>query len=331
MRNSKNSEEFPSEISKISNNNNKSSGSIQNNTLIFANNKIMESDVEKIFNTNISITEELNKSTNVDSTSENKSELVPFKFEWKGNDNIETEKLEIMITGTFLNNWNDFMPMKKNLLTNKYEYETYLSKKIHYFKYMVNSQWLCSDLYKTTKDDSNNINNYIDLSNFNGEDKIETNSTDKENSDKNQVKNKKVVKRKKKSIERRNEGYGFKYPLIKDLNSRPPTALVYYKVPFFLDNPSKQNKIQINNNSFSFEEKNNSNENKCYKKIFIVPHEKLGHMIPNINDIDSNQKYFRFSVTERKKHKFLTYIYFKPKEYNKKKCESFLNTPFDIE
>ena len=142
----------------------------QRESITFPSPEISVINVDKTFNTNISITEELNKSTKstkMDSIFDNKFELVPFKFEWRENESNSKKELEVIITGSFLNNWEQCIKMEKNPETNIYEYYTTLPKEKHFFKYIINNRWLCSDLYPTTKDESNNINNFIDLTNYN--------------------------------------------------------------------------------------------------------------------------------------------------------------------
>ena len=53
--------------------------------------------------------------------------------------------------------------------------------------------------------------------------------------------------------------------------------------------------------------------NNSYKKIVAFHHEKLGHLISEISGKFLKKKnYSRIASTERKKHKFLTIIYYKP-------------------
>ena len=166
----KNKEEMSNDIKEYIPEFNYISNNGKNNKLIFTSTKKDEiKDANESYNTNISITEELNKSTKIDSTYDTKSDLVKFTFKWIDTNNDPNKELEVMITGTFLDNWNLFMRMVKNPETKIYEYETFLPKQIHYFKYIVNNKWLCSDLYGTRIDNSHNINNYIDLTNYQSE------------------------------------------------------------------------------------------------------------------------------------------------------------------
>ena len=289
----------------------------QRESITFPSPEISAINVDKTFNTNISITEELNKSTKstkMDSIFDNKFELVPFKFEWRENESNSKKELEVIITGSFLNNWEQCIKMEKNPETNIYEYYTTLPKEKHFFKYIINNRWLCSDLYPTTKDESNNINNFIDLTNYN------ISSTEKNILTVENIENEKPKKKNKKNKKFEKKindggGYGLKFPLNKDLNVTAPVVMLHYKEKLLLDNQSNQSKFG-NINELNLEYNNNTcyNENNSYKNIFIFPHEKLGHITPNIDDIFSDKNYNRYSITERKKHKYLTFVYYKPKQ-----------------
>ena len=66
--------------------------------------------------------------------------------------------------------------------------------------------------------------------------------------------------------------------------------------------------VVINDNNIFY-----GNVNNSYKKVFTFHHEKLGHLISEISGYYKiENRIFRTSTTERKKHKFLTIIYYKP-------------------
>ena len=48
----------------------------------------------------------------------------------------------------------------------------------------------------------------------------------------------------------------------------------------------------------------------------VWPHEKLMHLCPNLEDLNeqSINNYFRICTTFRSKHKYLTIVYYKPKQ-----------------
>ena len=228
-----------------------------------------------------------------------KEKLCTFKFEWKGWGS------SVFLAGDFLNNWKDHTPMVKNAETQIFELILDLPKKIHYFKFIVDNKWVCSDQYPTTMDNSNNQNNYIDLTNY-----IQPDSLIKK-----EEKNKKINKKsnKKKTIVLEKNNYNCKYPLAHELNSTAPNAIVHYKPCFNIDYQSNQDKIDAKLN-FNYKEKNPLTENNTYKKILICPHEKLMHFCQNINDIkNTNKRYIKGCTTIRNKHKYLTIVYYKPK------------------
>ena len=235
-------------------------------------------------NQNCSLIEELNKSTQTNSIIETKKDKVKFKFEWKQDNNYSNKSMEVLLVGTFLKSLDNFVTMKKNKDTQIYEYEIYLQKKIYYFKFIVNNKWLCSDLYQTKLDKNNNLNNYIDLTNYKKKDKeienILSNSTD--------------------YLKNISDYESFiKYPELKTLNKNP-SRVFYYKKDFSIDK---------NNKKFCYGYINSS-----YKKIFKLENDKIGHLIPEMNNIFSNKNYFRISITERNKNKLVTLVYYKPKK-----------------
>ena len=251
------------------------------------------------------IDEIVNKSESTNDKTKN--EYIPFKFEWKDEENSlnsENNEKEVMITGTFLDNWNTIVPMIKNPETNIYEFRTSLTKTKHFFKYIINNKWKCSNLYPTAFDESNNLNNYIDLTKY---------SVNISKKSKKEIDNKKIKLDELYTIN--SEGYDLKYPLIKDLNITAPGVINNYKNTFCLEYQSNQNKI--NNNCFlskkSYKNKNSLNGNNCYQNIINCSNEKLEHLIENIEDMFSSKRYIRYSITQRKINKLLTLVYYKPK------------------
>ena len=88
--------------------------------------------------------------------------------------------------------------------------------------------------------------------------------------------------------------------------------MIHNKDSFSLENQSNQKELG-NLSFYSTKEKDYSTVNTSYKPIFIFPHEKLSHIVPNIDDILSTKNYNRYSITQRKRHKYLTFVYYKPK------------------
>ena len=105
--------------------------------------------------------------------------------------------------------------------------------------------------------------------------------------------------------------YDKKYPELDILNKKTPKLVTFYQKPFDINNLSNKDKFQkylisINSKNYNLY----GTANNPYKKVTTFQHEKIGHLISEINEIKKN--YLRISTTERKKHKFLTIIYYKP-------------------
>ncbi len=235
-----------------------------------------------------------------------KEELYPFKFEWKGLGK------SVMITGTFLENWTKFEPMIKNTETEIFEKIIDLPRTKHYFKFIVDNKWVCSNQYPTTMDKSNNQNNFIDLTNY---------IPPKELIKIKEYKKGEIKPHRSKVIvldKNNKKNYNCKYPLPNELNSKAPSSITHYKDNFNLDYMSRQNKIKNIGHEINlkYSEKNTLTENNTYKKILTCPHEKLMHYFQNYDDLKNFKKnYIRGCTTIRNKHKFLTVVYYKPKPY----------------
>lgn len=245
-------------------------------TILFSSEKEQKDQSKENQNKNFSLIEELNKSTKINSILETNKEKVKFTFKWKQDLVCNNKSFEVLLVGTFLNNWNNFVVMEKNNKNQIYEYDIYLSRKIHYFKFIVNNKWLCSDLYPTKLDENNNLNNWIDLTNYkeNESDNLFEDSTEliKTISDQESL---------------------IKYPELKILNMKPP---------------------RIINNKKLFSISNNDNyKNDSYQKIFKLSSDKNCHLMTEITDFFCEENCYKISSTERRENKFVTIVYYRPK------------------
>lgn len=245
------------------------------------------------------------------STKNNKNEFsskkLPFKFEYKGNGK------SVLLAGSFLDNWANIKVMVKNSKNDTYERVVYLPKAKHQFKFIVDNKWVCSDQYPTMPDERGIINNFIDLTNYVPPEnllkdelikKLGRNEPEKMNKDNKEINNK------------NNDYTSTKMPRFNELNMIPPNIIQHYIPRFNLNYQSNQNRIG-RKKYLKYTERNLKTENNTYKKILVFPHEKLMHCCPNMNDLDikenNNINYFRICTTIRNKHKFLTAVYYKPK------------------
>lgn len=216
-------------------------------------------------------------------------EQIPLIFEWKK----PCEKVQI--TGSF-NNW-EAVNMQKNPNTGFFEFSTTLSKNVFYFKFIVDdSKWKCSDEYPVKKDNSNNVNNYIDLTTTNDSKK----KTCKENNN--------FVIIEKKS----NSDYSCDFPNKKDLDNRAPRTPELLRKEIKLDENSNQNNLLLKGKNSFLDKNNEIATNDCFKKIVNVPHDKLNHLFWS-NDYCKVKQYSKCIITQRLKRKLTTIVYYAPK------------------
>ena len=241
---------------------------------------------------------------------DNRNKYIYYKFEWIG------EGKNVLLSGDFSDNWKTKIYMKKNEETGIFEVILPLERKKFNFKFIIDGDWVCSKQYQTTYDNHNNLNNFIDLTNFN------KNAIKKEKNQNNinsitcnnQETNNSFSTYKKEEMKKRY--YDCKYPLNNELNIVAPIIMTHYIYSFNIDYQSNQDFISVNPSKdfLQYKEKNFKTENNTYKKIMIWPHIKLLHSCSNLEDIKNKEKnYFRICVTNRNKHKFLTIVYYKPK------------------
>ena len=291
-------------------------------TILFSSDKAMlklkkEKQQNISLNSNHTTAEEQNKSTKSNSTLNATQEKVKYKFKYKAQGQNQNKKLEVLLVGSFLKNWESYEVMTKNDENGIYEYEMYLPKKEHTFKFIVNNKWQCSDLYPTKPDKANNINNYIDLTNYKEpvSDKMYKDESFNLSKELNHINNQSVLSIPESKYGNINSKNCNNYPELELLNKNAPKSTSYYRKQFDINNLSRQNKVDKGEINVNINDIYNiyGTVNNSYKKIVTLHHEKLGHLISEISGKFLKKKnYLRISSTERKKHKFLTIIYYKP-------------------
>ena len=215
------------------------------------------------------------------------NDLIQYKFEWKEGGT------DVKITGSFLENWKKQETMKKNINTNFFEITLDIPKGIHQFKFIIENNWICSKDYQIIKDKNNNYNNEIDLTNYS---------------------NKTKKKRTNKGINDFNCDF-----LSKSDFKKVPNLPWHYKTGINLNYFSCQNIFKDDKETNEFNNTKSLLENNTFKSIMTIPHEKLSHILINNDNYDINNKsvnndsYLRLASTQRNRHKFLTMIYFSPK------------------
>ena len=222
--------------------------------------------------------------------SEIKEETFPYKFIWNlGGENVK-------ITGTFLDNWEKELEMKKNIKTGYFEIIINLSKARHEFKFIVDNKWVCSQQYETIKD-KNNYNNIIDLTNYSSNIDCLKNSNDS----------------RKKRARKLSSEYGTIYAKKSDFDGEVPILPLYLLKSFDINYRAKQNYLKNKSKSFLNFNLNKKNLlNNEYKPILTISHEKLSHACYKIETDYNNDKYIKASMTQRNNHKFITFVYYTP-------------------
>lgn len=141
--------------------------------------------------------------------------------------------------------------------------------------------------------------------------RIKSKEIDKDN----MIKIKKKKKGNKKNV--KIENYLSEYPSKNNnININAPKLPMNYDKTFNMDKMTNQK--SIGNKDYLTNTINNKyNNNNEFKKISVISHDKLLHLITNesiYNKKAEKENYNKVSITERFKHKFLTTIYLFPKK-----------------
>ena len=215
---------------------------------------------------------------------------VPTTFEWKEDGNV------VSVTGSFCN-WSQFFIMNKDK-DGVFRLTLSLPKAFHQYKFYVDNQWRYSTLFPI-HNDNNNLNNYIDTSNWE--------PPGKKHEIKEVLTNNKEVTNTNKEI---NDDYSEYYPQKHELNTDAQPIPQQYINSFNLDHNTKQHLLG-NNKFYNRSERNLLSENNSFKQIGKPPHVNLNH---SHSKILNGQKYntVLVSCTSRVRYKFTTVIYYRP-------------------
>lgn len=210
-------------------------------------------------------------------------QIILYPFEWKEGGN------EVLIYGSFAENWNKKTVMKKDLNTGIFQAFIEVPRGRHEFKFVVDQKWICSQYYDRVTNKNNITNNVIDLTNYippQVNNNIHVSSS-----------NKKKRKSTKNTID-----YGCNYPKKSEVNLEAPNLPQNFFPSFNLDIQSKQEFLQkVFIKDISFDKTKNLVENNTFKSILTISHEKLLHICHNVESNSDNDQYVRFSITQRSK------------------------------
>ena len=227
---------------------------------------------------------------------DSKEKNILFKFEWKEGGN------EVKMAASFLNYWGEKVNLRKNPGTGFFEIVLNVPKGVHQFKFIVDKKWVCSSYYKTLKD-KNITNNVIDLTNYNPNEKYDNDES---------LNSTEIKKRKK--VKKNNHDYNCIYPKLNTINDEAPAIPFLFINNFDLNNQTQQMKLK---NHFDKYLKINTSRNKLesssFKTIITINHEKVLHICYYIENNNAKNRYIKTAITQRNKHKFMTIIYYSPK------------------
>lgn len=208
----------------------------------------------------------------------------------------------VKLTGSF-SDWKIKFDMVKDPNDNFFKCQLPLDNKIYQFKFIVDNDWKCSDNYPIKEDNSGNINNFIDLTNYNEK---KEQKTEKEKDNENINTKEPELNKEKNKIKRKGSIYSSQYPSNDSIIPLPLPNKRYYKT-FKLDKFSHQNNIG-NKKYYNYYQNNSFSDEKSSKSIFLLGHVNLNHLISSKNKKMINIKNcmsFRF------REKACTFIYYK--------------------
>ena len=228
----------------------------------------------------------------------NTSEIL-YTFIWdEGGKNVK-------VTGSFVN-WSTLFDMKYYPEEKVFKYSHLLTKEKHSYKFIVDGIWKCSQKYQMVKDNSNNTNNFVDLTNY-----IEPKNSETKKKKVKKVKKKKKIKKEKKIIKiKKNRGYGIKFPTKDDLNIEAPVVVPNYLETFLINHPTNQNFIG-RSQYLEYKTTEPFTEEKSYKELMMAPHITINHSLKSVDKLDLLETGMNFRF--RDKNCTLVYYTHQPK------------------
>ena len=142
------------------------------------------------------------------------NDKVEYTFIWEEKCNIAK------VIGSF-NNWREQLLMIYDPKDNVYKYKIELKRDKYEYKFIIDNTWKFSSHQQTKNDGKGNINNFIDLTNYN---------INKTNNNNINTKKPKKIKKKKKKVKKieKVESYGVLFPTKDELNTEAPIAKELY-------------------------------------------------------------------------------------------------------
>ena len=271
------------------------SSSTDKDSLNEENNKKIKEEKNKITNKEEIDEDNVSKETKEDSNNTKTNYL----FTWNEGGN------QVKITGSFCD-WKIKFDMTKDPNDNIFKCQLPLENKLYQFKFIIDNEWKCSNKYSIKEDNSGNLNNILDLTNYIEKKEEMKKKTSEKKVIKIEKENTKETEINKNKIKKKESIYSSQYPSNDSIIPLPLPNKRYYQ-SFKLDRYSHQNNIG-NKKYYEFFQKYSFSDETSSKPIFLLGHINLNHLISSKNKKMINIKNcmsFRF------REKACTFIYYK--------------------
>ena len=229
--------------------------------------------------------EEINKSK--EKIKSIKNDMVEYIFIWEEKCNIAK------VIGSF-NNWKDQLLMTFDPKDNVYKYKLELKRDKYEYKFIIDNSWKFSKYQETKNDGKGNINNFIDLTNYN-----------KQIFDTKKTKKMKKKKKKKKKKIQKVESFGVLFPTKEELNTEAPITQELYLKSFFINEATNQDYIG-EKNYYKFSNRESYTEEKSYRNLLFSPHVNLNHTM----SFCDNKDILQVGLSYRFRNKDCTLVYY---------------------
>ena len=253
---------------------------------------------------------EKTEETHADSNAaKNKQSFYTFIWD-EGGENVK-------LIGSF-SNWKQKYVMEKDEKGQIYKFSLPLNNEKYQYKFIVDGVWKCSNNQEKIDDGKGNINNILDLTNTNNQQKeeikkkniskkgskIEYRKTEVKKKKEKKISNANLKKEKQKKAINKKE-YGNLYP-DRNIFTEPNYNDTIGKA-FNINNESKQKKMG-NSACYKFEPFNSYSSNKSYLNLSTYRHTILNHMVFQ-KKVKKKFK-IKIGIISRYREKATTFIYF---------------------
>ena len=203
--------------------------------------------------------------------------------------------------------------MNRNKGNGNHYFEAKLPCGVYQFKFFVDGKLLCSDNYKRINNEGT-VNNVIELKST--KENPQPFITEKQQ----QLLKMMIEEDKQKKLRRKEEDklrlmakvYGIYYPKQSQMNYYTPDIPFHYQDIFDINKLTNQTNVGTHI-YYDYHEQDLLSENNSYKNILRCPHVNLNHICMCNSVEKSTETCVKAAVSENRKHKVITVVYYVPK------------------